>query len=274
MKVLQREPMRVADFEEYSRQLPGIPASRNVEIEGARGVDGALDDIDPSLDVPRLSVNVAATGPRTIAVAARRATASFSVGADARSPSAASNRNAGRDAGRDPRRRRAGHTLQVAVTDADDVTAARRSAVPSSRTRASVFEVRPVSVVGAGRHGEYRHAVEDDGGVRASAEGDAADELAERRGARLLSARPAGRVDRPPPPPARPNTAPNGYEEIADLGLKRIYIGTRGVGVDLEERNAHGSVASLLPLPAAWIRRNLIMNWIRSGNRMRSDMGR
>ena len=46
---------------------------------------------------------------------------------------------------------------------------------------------------------------------------------------------------------------PAGYcaerlQEIVELGISRIYIGTRAVGVDLEERNADRIGREVLPL--------------------------
>ena len=83
MKVLQREPMRVSDFEAYLRQLMAFLRREEVEIDGAVSSMSRLDDIDPSLGVTRPKVSVAATGPRMIAAATRWADGiDFSVGAD------------------------------------------------------------------------------------------------------------------------------------------------------------------------------------------------
>jgi alkanesulfonate monooxygenase SsuD/methylene tetrahydromethanopterin reductase-like flavin-dependent oxidoreductase (luciferase family) len=39
--------------------------------------------------------------------------------------------------------------------------------------------------------------------------------------------------------------------EIVDLGIERVYIGTRAVGVDLDERNANRIGREVLPLARA-----------------------
>ena len=83
MKVLQRKPMPVAQFEAYVRQVQGFLRGDDVEMDGAVASMARLGTIDPSLDVPKPSVNVAATGPRMITMAARYADGvSFAVGAD------------------------------------------------------------------------------------------------------------------------------------------------------------------------------------------------
>ena len=83
MKVLRQKPMRVAEFEDYLRRLQGFLRRENVDLEGVPVSMARIDDIDPSLDVPRPHVDVAATGPKTITSAARHADGiSFSVGAN------------------------------------------------------------------------------------------------------------------------------------------------------------------------------------------------
>ena len=37
-------------------------------------------------------------------------------------------------------------------------------------------------------------------------------------------------------------------QEIIDLGISRIYVGTRGVGIDLQERNTERIGREVLPL--------------------------
>lgn len=58
VKVLQQKPMRVAHFEASLSQLQGFLRREDVEIAA---FIGPLDDIDPSLDLPKPGVDVAAT---------------------------------------------------------------------------------------------------------------------------------------------------------------------------------------------------------------------
>ena len=62
MKVLQREPMRVSEFEAYLRQLMAFLRREEVEIDGAVSSMSRLDDIDPSLGVTRPEVSVGGNG--------------------------------------------------------------------------------------------------------------------------------------------------------------------------------------------------------------------
>ena len=53
VKVLRQKPMRVAEFEEYLRRLQGFLRRENVDLEGVPVSMARIDDLDPSLDVPR-----------------------------------------------------------------------------------------------------------------------------------------------------------------------------------------------------------------------------
>jgi len=83
VKVLQQAPMRVADFEVYISRIQGYLRREIVDIEGNVSAMGRLYDIDPSLDVPKPPLDVAATGPKVIALGATLAErVTFAVGAD------------------------------------------------------------------------------------------------------------------------------------------------------------------------------------------------
>jgi 5,10-methylenetetrahydromethanopterin reductase len=236
MKVLQREPMAVAEFEDYLRALQGYLRREEVEFDGAVSSMSRLDDIDPSLALLRPEVSVAATGPRMIAAAARWADGiDFSVGADATRLRACMDRarEACEAVGRDPSTLALGCYLQVAVTDGDDgaaeairglvITHARFSGNFSSEA-AEVMErvlTAPRGGVGrSGRPGELafypKEALPMEDVKRFGIIGPAA-ECAERLG------------------------------EIVELGLANVYIGTRAVGVDLDEENAMRIGHELLP---------------------------
>src|SRR3954464_8114929 len=82
VKVLQQKPMPVARFDEYLRRLQGYLGREEVDIDGIPSAMTRQDDIDPSLGVEKPPVDVAATGPKTLAIAARSADGgSLSVGA-------------------------------------------------------------------------------------------------------------------------------------------------------------------------------------------------
>lgn len=236
MKVLQREPMRVSAFEEYLRALMGYLQRREVEYDGAVASMSRLDDIDPSLAAAPPEVSVAATGPRMIAAAARWANGiDFSVGA-----------NVGRvrecirlasdacvSAGRDPSELTLGCFVQVAVTDGEEtmtevvrgliITHARFSGNFTSEAASVMEKVLTSSrggVTPTGKPGElefYPKEALDPDAVKAFGVIGSPEECATR-------------------------LAP-----IIDLGLAHVYIGTRAVGVDLEEENALRIGRDLLP---------------------------
>lgn len=244
MKVLQREPLRVADFELYLRRLQGFLGRGEVELDTVNASMARLDDIDPSLAVPPPPVNIAATGPRTIGVGVRWADGvSFSVGADVERlrNSIAVAHAACTEQGRDPATLALGCYVQVALTD--DVDKSAREAIRGlvvTHARFSGFEAKAAADVEGGVHGEYRKAVAVMEDVYHSARGGTE---------RIEGGRP-GEIDFYPLEAGADElidrfaiAGPAEYcaerlREIAALGLDRIYIGTRAVGVDLDERNA------------------------------------
>lgn len=254
VKVLQQKPMPVARFEAYLRQLQGFLRREEVEIDGVTASMSRLDDIDPSLDVAKPPVNIAATGQKVIEVAARWADGvSFSVGADVERlrNSIGLAREACREAGRDFETLALGCYLQVAVTD--DLDTRGREAIRGlvvTHARFSGFEAKAAADVPDADHGRYRQAVETmeavyrdtRGGVARTAGGAAgeiefypreagADELIDQ----FAIAGPA-------------EYCAERLQQIVDLGIARIYIGTRAVGVDLAEVNADRVGREVLPL--------------------------
>jgi 5,10-methylenetetrahydromethanopterin reductase len=244
MKVLQQKPMPVARFDEYLSRLQSFLRRDAVEIDGVVSTMSKLDDIDPSLHVAKPAVNVAATGPRTIEVAVRRADGiSFSVGADVERlrRSIELVRDACRDAGRDPDSLALGCYVQVAVTDEHDTSA--REAIRGlvvTHARFSGFEAKAAAGVGATDHGEYRQAVETMEAVYRSTTAGVSRVEGGRPGEIEFYPREAGAdalIDR------FAIAGPAEYcaerlQEIVDLGIGRVYIGTRAVGVDLDEANS------------------------------------
>jgi 5,10-methylenetetrahydromethanopterin reductase len=254
VKVLQQKPMPVARFDEYLRRLQGYLGREIVEIDGVPSTMARQDDLDPSLAVDKPPVDVAATGPKTLEIAARSADGvSFSVGArlDRLQSSIRLAHDVCRAEGRDVDDLELGCYVQVALTDDADRSA--REAIRGlvvTHARFSGFEPQASADVVADEHAQYRTAVEtmeavyrDPSGGVARVEGGApgeidfypreagADELIDQ----FAIAGPA-------------DYCAERLQEIADLGISRIYIGTRAVGVDLAERNADRIGREVLPL--------------------------
>ena len=257
VKVLQQKPMPVARFDAYLRQLQGYLRREQVEIDGVPSAMTRQDDIDPSLAVEKPPVDVAATGPKTLALAAETADGvSFSVGADVERLRSSIERahEACAAAGRDPDELELGCYVQVALTDESDTSA--REAIRGlviTHARFSGFEAKPVVGVASQAHGKYRRAVETMEAVYRSPTGGVARTAGGAPGEIDFYPREAGAdelIDQ------FAIAGPTEYcaerlREIADLGIARIYIGTRAVGVDLEERNAHRIGREVLPLVRA-----------------------
>jgi 5,10-methylenetetrahydromethanopterin reductase len=232
MKVLQRGPMPVVEFEDYLRALQAFLRREDVEMGGAASSMARLDDIDPSLARPRPEVSVAATGPRMIAAAARWADGiDFSVGADIERlrDCIALAHHACEAAGRAPDSLALGCYLQIAVTDGDDAAAARareavRGLIVTHARFSGNFTSRAAAVMEgvltAPRGGVARSVAGRPGELDFYPKDALDDEVVERFG--IIG--PAGECA-------------ERLGEIVDLGLANVYIGTRSVGVDLDEEN-------------------------------------
>ena len=244
MKVLRRGPLKIAEFDAYVHDVQAYLRRADVELDEVVTSMSRIDDFDPSLALPRPTLNIAATGPRTIEVAARWADGiSFSVGADAERLRNAIGLagDACTKVGRDPASLTLGCYVQVAVTD--DADASAREAIRGlvvTHARFSGFEARPVGDVEAADHERYRKAVETMESVYRDPRGGVALTEGGRPGEIDFYPRSAGADDLID---AFAIAGPADYcaarlREIAELGIERIYIGTRAVGVDLDERNA------------------------------------
>ena len=253
VKVLQQKPMPVARFETYLRRLQGFLRREDVEIDGVVSSMSRLDDIDPSIGLPKPPIDVAATGSRTIEIAVKTADGvSFSVGADVERlrNSIELVRQACRSCNRDFDSLRLGSYVQVAVTNGD--TSAREAirGLVVTHARFSGFEAKPAADVAEAEHGRYQQAVETMEAVYRSARGGVArtpggapgeiqfypleagaDELIDQFGV-------AG----------PPEYCAERLREITALGISRIFIGTRAVGVDLDEANSDRVGREVLPL--------------------------
>ncbi len=256
MKVLQRKPMPVAQFEVYLRQVQGFLRGDEVEIDGAVASMARLGTIDPSLDVPKPPVNVAATGPRLITIAARCADGvSLSVGADLERLAQCRDLvlDTCRAHGRDPREVTLGCYVQVAVCDREADRARARDVIRGlvmTHSRFSGFEGAALpEVAGDDRRPIQRslHAME---GVLGSSAGGTARTAGGAPGELEFYPRDAldgAFIDRFGIVGSVEQCAER-LQAIVDLGVARVYIGTRGVGIDLEESNTRRVGREVLPL--------------------------
>jgi 5,10-methylenetetrahydromethanopterin reductase len=254
VKVLQQKPMPVARFETYLQRLQAFLRREDVEIDGVVSSMARLDDIDPSIGIPKPPVDVAATGPRTIETAVRTTEGvSFSVGADVERlrNSIELVREACRSCDRDFDTVSLGCYLQVAVTDDGDTSA--REAIRGlvvTHARFSGFEAKPAADVADAEHDRYQHAVETMEAVYRSSRGGVERTPGGAPGEIDFYPREAG-ADELIDQFAVAGSA--GYcaerlREIADLGISRILIGTRAVGIDLDEANSDRVGREVLPL--------------------------
>lgn len=254
VKVLQQKPMPVARFEAYLEQLQGFLQREGVEIDGVTSTMSRLDDIDPSLALPKPGVDVAATGPKTIELAARHADGiSFSVGADLQrlEHSIERAREACRTVGRDFEELSLGCFVQVAVSDGEHDRDGREAirGLVVTHARFSGFEPTPVAGVQAQDHTQYRQAVETMEAVYRDARGGVARRIGGVPGEIEFYPLEAGAeelIDQFGIAGPADHCAER-LQEIVELGFSRIYIGTRAVGIDLDEVNAARIGREVLP---------------------------
>ncbi|MGA7836275.1 MAG: LLM class flavin-dependent oxidoreductase [Acidimicrobiales bacterium] len=244
-KIVPKWPISVGDFETYLDQLQQLLRREKVRVFERSISLASLGVIDPSLDLPKAALDVAVTGPKTLAIAARLADGiSVSTGAstDALAQAAASAREAWSAAGRDGSHLSLSCFVQVAVVRDDDTSA--REAIKGLVLTHAEFA----------NHSSEGHGAEDRTGVRTRTRIPREIDVA-------TDGEPSGgRVDFYPEREdadelidrfaivGSPEHCAQRLRAVADLGFQRIYIGTRAVGVDLEERNTRGIGLEVLPL--------------------------
>jgi len=253
VKVLQQKPMPVARFEEWLRRVQGFLRREEVDIDGVVASMARLDDIDPSMALPPPPVDVAATGPRTVEVAVKTADGvSFSVGADMERlrQSIELVNEVCRSVGRDFDSLRLGCYLQVAVTNGDRSAREAIRGLVVTHARFSGFEPKPPPGVDEAEHNRYEQAVETMEAVYRSTRGGV-----ERRAGGA-----PGEIEFYPQEAGADDlidqfaiAGPAEYcakrlQEIVDIGISRVFIGTRAVGVDLDELNSDRIGREVLPL--------------------------
>ena len=253
VKVLQQKPMPVARFEEWLRRVQGFLRREEVDIDGVVASMARLDDIDPSMALPPPPVDVAAAGPRTVEVAVKTADGvSFSVGADVERlrQSIELVNEVCRSVGRDFDSLRLGCYLQVAVTNGDRSAREAIRGLVVTHARFSGFEPKPPPGVDETEHNRYEQAVETMEAVYRSTRGGV-----ERRAGGA-----PGEIEFYPQEAGADDlidqfaiAGPAAYcaerlQEIVDVGISRVFIGTRAVGVDLDELNSDRIGREVLPL--------------------------
>lgn len=231
-KIVPTWPLAVNDFETYVDQLQRLLRRERVEIAGRSVSMASIGVIDPSLDSPKPTLDVAVTGPRTMNLAARLADGiSVSTGAsvDALATSVGAARKAWHDAERDEADLSMSCFVQVAVVDDHDATAreAIKGLVMTHAGFARSSTKEPGSSESTGERPRTRIPREVEAGeakvggeIDFYPEGDDVEALIDRFA--IVGS---------------PDYCAQRLTEISDLGFRRIYIGTRAVGVDLEERN-------------------------------------
>jgi 5,10-methylenetetrahydromethanopterin reductase len=230
-----RKPMTVAAFETYVRQVQSYLRKEDVDLDGFLSTMRTVYEIDPSLDGTKPPIDVSATGPKMIDLAARHADSiTFAVGAnlDRLRDCIKVARDARTAAGLDPDTLKIGcHIPAAVVTDGVSVEEARniiRGAV-LRHTRFSAF------------HGNVLENVseEDRDAVLRSFEvtRDHSRNMPKKADFSVASVLPDDFVDRFAIV-GEPQQCVDRFREVMSLGVSRILVLTRVPTTDREERNA------------------------------------
>ena len=255
-KALQQKPMSIDDFETYLRRLQAYLRREEVEVDGSFTTIAGLAIVDPSLDVARPPIDAAATGPRMIELAVKVAdSVAFAVGADAARLRSCIDlaRTTSEQVGRDFSTLGLGCYVQVAVSENGDRTQAREAirALAMTFARFSAYEGKPLSdVPEADRAQIERAAAALDGKFRSTSinfapkPGGPPGELEFFRDSGGVDDEFIDRFAIVGPP----DHCAERLQELIDLGLERIYIGTRFMGTDVLETNTRRVAREVLPL--------------------------
>jgi 5,10-methylenetetrahydromethanopterin reductase len=262
VKALQQKPMSIDTFQTYLERLQGYLQRETVEIDGKPSTIADLAVVDPSLDVPRPPLDAAATGPRMIELAVRCAdSVSFAVGADPERLQGCIDlaRSTAEQIGRDFASISLGCYIQMAVADREDLAEARDSIRPLAMTfaRFSAYEGRMLSDVREADKVQIQRAAEALDAKFRSTGG----RMAPRAGGlpgELDFFRDNGNVD-----DAfidrfaivgSPEHCAERLTRLTDLGITRIYVGTRFMGTDVGETNTRRIARDVLPLVRGAVR--------------------
>lgn len=248
MHQLGQDPMKVADFERYVTRLQGYLRREDVDLDGFSSTINSLFERDPSLDLPKPIVEIAATGPKVVNIAARLGDGvTFSVGADVeRLRGLIEQVRAARDtAGLGSDGFRLSCFLQVAVGTGETLTRTReyiRGAV-MTQSRFSALHGKPLAGISAkdaevvGRavtelgHAYRTHRDRWTGGGTFYPQGVIDDEFVDRFAV-----------------VGSPEQCAEKLQPIIDLGFDRLLLITKGMGQDPQEENAARFAQEVIPL--------------------------
>ncbi|MFH5824689.1 LLM class flavin-dependent oxidoreductase [Georgenia sp. AZ-5] len=248
MHQLGQQPMKVREFETYVSRLQAYLRRETVDLEGFESTISSLFERDSSIDLPKTRVDISATGPKVIDIAARLGDGvTFSVGADVgRLRGLVEQARAARErAGLEDRPFGLGCYLPVAVGRGDDLTRAReyiRGAV-MTQARFGALHGKPSSAVAAEDAQVIQRAVEAVGqayrthGKRSTGGGtfypkDLLDDAFVDRFAVVGS----------------PEQCAEKLQSIIDLGFDRLVLLTKSLGQDPQEENATRFAQEVIPL--------------------------
>jgi 5,10-methylenetetrahydromethanopterin reductase len=246
MAQLGQRPITVGAFETYLTQVQRYLRRQDVELGEFSSTLERLFTIDPSLDVQKPPIDVSATGPKMIALAARLADGvTFAVGADVPrlKDLIAQAREARAAAGLDPETLRIGCYVSAGVTLDGDRTVARdiiRGTV-LRHARFSAFEGKLLDGVAREDQEAILKAfdVTRDHGQNRPRKADFS----------VASVLPDEFIDRFAIV-GTPEECAGRFQEIIDLGVDRFLVLTRVPTTDPGETNSFNLAQHVLPLLA------------------------
>src|SRR5260370_34242372 len=154
-----REPLSVAASETYVRQVQSYLRKEDVDLDGFPSAIRAVYEIDPSLDGAKPPIDVSATGPKMIDLAARHADGvTFAVGANLDRLRACTKlaRDARVAAGLDPGSLSIGCHIPAAVATGGGSVAAARDIIPRAVLRPTPFSAFAwTGLEGGSAHGPH-----------------------------------------------------------------------------------------------------------------------
>lgn len=164
MHQLGRQPMKVAEFELYVQRLQGYLRREDVDLDGFSSTINSMFVRDTSMDIGKVYLDVAATGPKVISIAARLADGvSFAVGAltERLAEMVQQARDVRNNAGLNPGELRCSCFIPIAVGEGEALVRAREyiRGVVMTQSRFMFFQGKPVVDVSDSTVDVVRHAV-------------------------------------------------------------------------------------------------------------------